>query len=438
MKEQFFELAARLEKALRAGETLLCNLSAERSDFVRFTKALVRQAGSVEQRYLSLRLVREQRQASASIALAGSSEDVELATATLGKLRDALGDLPPDPWLLINETPRSTTAERRGTIVPAEEVLEQSMRFARERDLVGIYAGGTMYRGFANSRGQRNWHEVDNFNFDWSLYRQGDQAVKTSYADFGWNPVSFAAKMQQAADQLDLLALPRKTIEPGEYRACLTPRALVDVMGLLSWGGFSARARQTKQSPLLRMQEGASLARQITLTENTGEGVAPAFQSEGFVRPPVVPLIQNGKLGEPLISPRSAKEYGLATNGASGDETPQSLDLAAGRLAEDDVLKALDTGLYISNLWYLNFSDRPAGRITGMTRFATFWVEKGRIVAPLTPMRFDDSIYRILGEALVDLTRERELLPDPSTYGERQTSSARLPGALLKGLRFTL
>ncbi len=438
MKEQFFELAARLEKTLRAGETLLCNLSAERSDFVRFTKALVRQAGSVEQRYLSLRLVRSQRQASASIALAGSSDDLDLATATLGKLRDALGDLPPDPWLLINETPRSTTAERRGTIVPAEEVLEQAMRFARERDLVGIYAGGTLYRGFANSRGQRNWHEVDNFNFDWSLYRQGDQAVKTSYADFGWNPVSFAAKMQQAADQLDLLALARKTIEPGDYRAYLTPRALVDVMGLLSWGGFSARARQTKQSPLLRMQEGASLAPQITLTENIGEGAAPAFQSEGFVRPPVVPLIQNGRLGEPLISPRSAKEYGLVTNGANGSESPESLDLAAGTLAEADALKALDTGLYVSNLWYLNFSDRPAGRLTGMTRFASFWVEKGKIAAPITPMRFDDSVYRMLGETLVDLTRERELLPDPSTYGERQTSSARLPGALLKGLRFTL
>jgi predicted Zn-dependent protease len=186
------------------------------------------------------------------------------------------------------------------------------------------------------------------------------------------------------------------------------------------------------------MQEGASLAPQITLTENIGEGAAPAFQSEGFVRPPVVPLIQNGKLGEPLISPRSAKEYGLVTNGANGSESPESLDLAAGTLAEADALKALDTGLYVSNLWYLNFSDRPAGRLTGMTRFASFWVEKGKIAAPITPMRFDDSVYRMLGETLVDLTRERELLPDPSTYGERQTSSARLPGALLKGLRFTL
>src|SRR5918992_2397038 len=107
-------------------------------------------------------------------------------------------------------------------------------------------------------------------------------------------------------------------------------------------------------------------------------------------------------------------------------------------LKADEALRALDTGLYISNLWYLNFSDRPAGRITGMTRFATFWVEGGHVVAPVTPMRFDDSIYRMLGANLVDLTRERELLLDPSTYGERSTSSVRLPGALLSALRLTL
>jgi predicted Zn-dependent protease len=439
MKEQFFGLAARLEKALRAGETLLCNLSAERSDFVRFNKALVRQAGSVEQSYLNLRLVRERRQVSASIALAGNGDDdVALATATLGRLREAVQDLPADPWLLINEKPQSSTTERHGTVLPAQEVVEQELRFAKGRDLVGFYAGGTIYRGFANSLGQRNWHEVDSFNFDWSIYRQADQAVKTSYAGFGWSPVEFAARMQRASEQVELLALPVRKIEPGEYRVYLAPRALVDILGLLSWGGFSARARQTKQSPLLRMQEGRTLAPQVTLTENIGEGVAPAFQSEGFIKPPVVSLISNGKLGDALTSPRSAKEYGLATNGASSDESPQSLELSPGKLEESRILEALGTGLYISDLWYLNFSDRPAGRITGMTRFATFWVENGRIAAPVTPMRFDDSIYRILGESLVELTRERELLPDPSTYGERQTSSARLPGALLKQLRFTL
>jgi predicted Zn-dependent protease len=73
-----------------------------------------------------------------------------------------------------------------------------------------------------------------------------------------------------------------------------------------------------------------------------------------------------------------------------------------------------------------------------MTRFATFWVEGGRIVAPAVPLRFDDSIYRLLGDKLAALTKRRELLLDTSTYGERSTASALLPGALVEALRFTL
>jgi predicted Zn-dependent protease len=238
--------------------------------------------------------------------------------------------------------------------------------------------------------------------------------------------------------ELERLAAPPRELPPGEYRAYLAPRALEEITGLLAWGGFSARARQTRQSPLLRMQEGRTLSPLLDMTENTAEGLAPRFQAEGFVRPARIELIHAGRLGEPLVSPRSAKEYGLATNGAHGGESPQSLELAPGVLAQADVLAALDRGLHISNLWYLNFSDRAAGRITGMTRFATFWVEGGRVVGPVRPLRFDDAIYRSLGEKLAALTRERELLLDASTYEERSTASSRLPGALIEALRFTL
>ena len=438
MKGLFFHLADTLSASLAAGETLLASFHGERSDFVRFNHGKVRQAGSVEQRFVSLRLVRARRQASAGVTLAGHEEDGETLGAMLVRLREALARLPEDPWLLINENPQSTSSERRGRLAPAEDIVEAVTEKAEGTDLVGFYAGGTIYRGFASSLGQRNWHEADSFNLDWSLYREGDQAVKTGYAGFEWEETQFAQKLEEAARDLQLLGKERRTLEPGEYRAYLAPRAMEELAGLLSWGGFSARSRATKQSPLLRMQEGQLLSPKLSLSENTAQGVAPEFQSDGFVKPARIPLIGGGKLEQALVSPRSAKEYGLETNAANGGESPESLDMAAGDLATGEALAALDEGLYVSNLWYLNFSDRPAGRITGMTRFATFWVEGGRIVAPVTPMRFDDSIYRMLGENLLALTREREFLLDPSTYGERSTASACLPGALLRALRFTL
>jgi predicted Zn-dependent protease len=436
VKEFFFALSGALDRELRAGEMLLCTLAAERSDFIRFNRGRVRQPGSVEQRIFTLRLVSNNRQATATLAVAGNDDDVSLARSALARLREAITDVPEDPLLMIAEAQRSTHTERRGSLPTSQSVAEQVA--SNDVDLVGIYAAGTIYRAFASSRGQRNWHEADTFNFDWSLHLDADKAIKTGYAGFDWDESFFQRRLESARSQLERMAQPRRTIAPGEYRAYLAPRALEELAGMMCWGGFSARARATRQSPLLRMEHGATLASRVNFSENTEEGLAPHFQDEGFVKPGHVTFIHEGSRRDTLVSPRSAKEYGLEPNGADAGESPESLDVAPGALSEADALAALDTGLYIGNLWYLNYSDRPAGRITGMTRFGTFWVEHGRIVAPVSAMRFDDSIYRMLGENLIDFTRERELLLDTSTYEARSTRSMRLPGALLRALRFTL
>jgi predicted Zn-dependent protease len=151
-----------------------------------------------------------------------------------------------------------------------------------------------------------------------------------------------------------------------------------------------------------------------------------------------VALIVGGEYRETLVSPRSAIEYGAATNGASSGESPHSVDMAGGTLPLDRVLRELGTGLFVGNLHYLNYSDRVNCRTTGMTRFATFWVEGGVIQGPVQVMRFDETIYRLLGENLVALTAEREMILDPLTYGGRSTRSARVPGALVDDFTFTL
>ncbi|MDQ0625762.1 putative Zn-dependent protease [Paraburkholderia graminis] len=77
-------------------------------------------------------------------------------------------------------------------------------------------------------------------------------------------------------------------------------------------------------------------------------------------------------------------------------------------------------------------------RLTGMTRFATFWVEDGQIVAPLDAMRFDDSLYRLLGSELEELGAQAELLLSDGTWGERATGGMQLPGILTRSFQLTL
>ena len=112
--------------------------------------------------------------------------------------------------------------------------------------------------------------------------------------------------------------------------------------------------------------------------------------------------------------------------------------MSPGNISEHDILSTINNGIYISNLWYLNFSDRNNGRMTGLTRFGCFVVEDGELVAPINTMRFDDSVYSMLGDNLIGLTEKRELLIDSGSYEERSTSSARLPGALINNFKMTL
>lgn len=440
MQTWFYALADFIDTQIHGNETTLAWLSAEESNFVRFNKNAVRQAGSVKQLVLTLSLIANQRRAESRISLSGEREnDRALVMATIETLRRDLADLPEDPYLLFNQTPQSSEHIGESTLPSDAEMLDQILNQGKGKDLVGLFASGGIYKGFANSLGQRNWHRVDNFNFEWCLYHAADKAVKTSYAGTRWNPAEFEQKMAASSIQLDILKRPPKVLQPGQYRAYLAPAAVNEIVELLSWECFGVKSQRNKQSPLIKLEDGSmALHSSVSLRENSREGIAPGFQADGFLKTPEVSLIAGGKHAGALISPRSAREFGIQNNGANASEAPEALDMAAGTLKRDAILNTLDTGLFIGNLHYLNYSDRMACRMTGMTRFATFWVENGEIQSPLNVMRFDDSVYRLLGDNLLGLTQDRDLILDSASYGERSTGSVRLPGALVKDFALTL
>lgn len=439
IESDFRALSDALGRALLAGEQYTVWFEAEDTDFVRMNRGKVRQPGSVSQRYLALRLVRGTRHAEHLLSLGGDARrDIASVIDALSGLRNVLADVDEDPHLLLSDEPRSSREERGGPLPPAEQLIDDILAAAEGLDLVGLYAGGPVYRGFANSLGQRNWHAVTTFNLQWSIYHRADKAVKCAYAGLAWDPDEFHRRMAQARERLSLIARPSKSLSPGNYRAYLAPAAMEEVAQLLSWGGFSGRSLATKQSALVQMHAGERLDSRISMAESVESGIAPAFQPEGFIRPARVPLIEEGRLVGALVSPRTAREFGLAPTGANAWESHDSLAMAGGDLGAEDVLDALDTGLLIGNLHYLNYSDRPAARMTGMTRFATFWVENGAIVAPTDVLRFDDTLYRLLGSQLEALTDRPELMLSADSYRNRSLTCVTLPGALVSEMAFTL
>jgi predicted Zn-dependent protease len=438
LEEGFRELARRTFAHLSDPEVLLLNLEAEDSDFVRINGARIRQAGQVRQRWLHLEFIRDRRSACVRLPLTGDAgADAALVRTQLTRLRELLPHLPKDPYLHFATEPRDTRHEGENRLPPAEAAVSQWLEAARGLDLTGHWCSGQMVRAFASSLGQFNWHSDFSFNADWSVHGGVDQAVKQSHAGFRFDAGLVERRMEEARETLSLLARKPRTLTPGRHRVYLAPAALHELMELLAWVGFGLKSHRTAQTPLIRMvREGHKLDPRVTLTEEHAAGLAPRFTPSGFVKPERVTLIKGGRYGQCLTSARSAREYDVPVNSAV--ERAESLNMAAGDLPVDDVPGALGTGLLISNLWYCNYSDRNHCRITGMTRYACLWVEDGRAVAPVNVMRFDDSLFHVLGDRLEALTREREHILGNATYERRCQTSARLPGVLVDGFTFTL
>jgi predicted Zn-dependent protease len=421
-------------------------LRAEASDFLRFNHAALRQATSVRQAHVTLAVERGQRRAESTLTLGGEPAlDVQRLHSERELLVSQLDLISDDPWLSYPQAATHSSHDGRGALPEAGHVIALVHDLAGvklEQDLVGFYAGGPVVHAFADSLGSRHWHRVESFHFDWCLYHRTDKAVKTSYAGTHWDDAAFAAKLEEAARRMPLLAREVRTLQAGAYRAAFSPSAMVELLGTLGWSGFSLKSRRTGVSSLMRLERGeAAFDAGFNLDEAVALGTAPAFTAEGFVRPSRVALVEAGKLpasGGTLNSPRSATEYGVAANGVDAHESPVALRLGPGSIAQADLLSVLDTGLYVSNLWYLNYSDRQACRMTGMTRYACFWVEGGQLVAPVNVMRFDDDVLRLFGSGFVGLTDAPEFTPSSDTYGARQLGSITTPAAVVEGFRLTL
>jgi predicted Zn-dependent protease len=437
--ELFFALSSRLFEELTGPEIAFLWLEAETSSFVRLNKGRVRQPGDVEQHVATLSLLRGQKQASSTLSLAGNTEnDVPALRAALLDLRALLDVVPDDPFSTFDTAPRESVETKEGPLPDPAAATRFAVDRARGLDLVGIWASGAITRGLSSSLGHRLYRTTHSFSLDFSVYASPDKAVKGTYAGTEFDPQELASRLSRAAAELEILRRPERRLDPGHYRAFLSPSAVAELLGLLSYDAFGEKAHRTKQTPFLSMiEEGASLDPRVTISENAELGVAPHFLPFGFARPPRVPLIEGGKLEGTLVSPRSAREYGGTVNASTG-ERPSSLSMEPGDLDEKDVLRRLGTGILIPNLWYANYSDAPRGRITAMTRFATMWVEDGVVVAPLAVLRFDDTLFRLFGSELEALTSGCEWHLDNGSYGGRGTTSYSLPGALIRSMTFTL
>lgn len=451
---EFEQLTAQLFAYVKPEEVLTLELSGERSHFMRFNRSKVRQLGEVQDFDAELTLyaphpdggTRRARR-SRSLSLVGPTDLLALRVE-LEALRKTVHQLPADPFCTLPEQRARSLESQLGQLPELQdlpqEVLKPLGKAPAGTEWVGVYQGGPILRAYASSLGSLHWFISEQFELDLSLHappKEGsdqDVAVKITLSGHTWDAALFRKQVAAAVNRIELLTqVPLHPLKPGKVRAYLEPAAVADILELTNYGGaFSEAAFRQGQSPFHRLRhQGIPLSSKLSIDEDFKGVQVHRYTETGELSPSQRTLVGAGQLAPALASARSAREYHLQTQPSPDSEFGRALCIRPGHLKQKDVLETLERGIYLSRLHYLNWSDKLQGRLTGMTRFAAFWVEDGELQAPLPRLRFDDTLERLFGTELLELGETAERLPRLDTYDRRHPGGTRVPGLLLKSLR---
>jgi len=440
MKKVFKSISESLFKELKSGEDVILSFSGENSQFIRFNNASVRQTGLVDDADIELKFISNNRICGGGFTISGNMEiDLARGKHEIERMRNETNELPEDPFLVPPKNLGSSNVVKVSSGLKFEDSIDAILPAMSGTDFVGILANGKMFRGNANSKGQNHWFETDTYSLDYSLVTSNHQMVKGSFSGSDWNQDEYESYVNRSKEKLSLMERKPIKIKTGDYRTWFESAAVSDFLGMFSWNGLSEASLRQGCSGFGKMRHNdARLSPKFSVIEDFSPGYCPKFNSDGEVAPDQLALIEAGKLKNTLISSRSAKEYGLQSNYAENGEFLRSPRMAIGNLNQNDVVERLDRGLFLSNIHYLNWSDNPGGRITGLTRYACFWVEGGEIVAPIETMRFDDSFYRFFGDQLSEVEDRLYSNPEVGTYGGRSLGATACPGILVDSFSLTL
>lgn len=376
-------------------------LSADSSALTRFANSEIHQNVAETNVSLNLRFVVGRR---VGVASSGRTDDQGLrrlaATAAaiarnVEELEDWAGLPEPRP---IRDLP---FAQAQGTAEATPEFRAQAARAViAAADEAGVVAFGSFSTGaettvVANSKGLRARQE-----------RTASQLVTVHMGPDGGSGYAEAAATD--ATTIDAAALGREAaakarstsnaiaVPPGDYPVVLEEYAVVDILDMLGYLGFSALAVQEGRS---FYEPGKRLGSDLVSIRDDGAdpaGLPMAFDYEGVPKQRVE-FIERGICRDVVYDTqtasrdaRSSTGHGLPAPNPYGP-FPLNMVMDPGTASREELLGGLERGLLVTRFHYTNPVHPKLALITGMTRDGTFLVEGGRIVGPVRNLRYTQS-----------------------------------------------
>jgi PmbA protein len=198
----------------------------------------------------------------------------------------------------------------------------------------------------------------------------------------------------------------------GDYPVVLEEYAVVDLLDMLGYLGFSALAVQEDRSFFERGRRIGSELVSIWDDATDPGGTPAAFDYEGVAKQRVQ-LVDRGLCAEVVHDAQTAAREGRQSTGHGlpapnpWGPFPSNQFMATGDTPRDELIGGLRHGLLVTRFHYTNPVHAKLAIVTGMTRDGLFLVEDGEIQGPVRNLRFTQSYLDALDgvEAVGDTRR---------------------------------
>ena len=225
--------------------------------------------------------------------------------------------------------------------------------------------------------------------------------------------IDAAAIGREAADKARSTANP-VSVDPGDWPVVLEEYAVVDLLSMLGYMGFSALAVQEERS---FAEPGRRVGSELVTIVDDGMDPATlpmAFDYEGVAKQRVS-LIEGGVCRDVVSDAQTAARAGRASTGHGLPAPnpygpfPLNMAMAGGSQSREELIAGLERGLLVTRFHYTNPVHSKLAIVTGMTRDGTFLVEGGRIVGPVRNLRFTQSYLEAMAGTSA-VSKERRTL----------------------------
>jgi PmbA protein len=425
------------ERACRAaeGDEADALVQSERSGFARYAASSVHQPTLIEDRSVTIRVVRDGRIGCAST----NRTDDEALGATAARAAEIADRTPVDPSFPglpapARPAPVEGWDEETAALGPGEQADRAwaAIEAAGDFGLYGYFTSGVTELAVASTKGMA----VSQATTDVNVVALAAADGRSGYADAAaWRDGDIdPAQVAREASEIAARTAGAGDAGPATYRAVLEPYAFGELLWYFGYSSLGALSLLEERSYLAGRLGERIFDPAFSVYDDALDpgGLPKAFDFEGVPKQRVA-MVAAGTAKDVVWDRRTAARAGrestghaLAAPAQSYGPQPFNLSVPAGGASIDELVSRVEEGIYVTRLHYLNIVDPREGLITGMTRDGTFRIEGGRVTKPLVNLRFTTSFPALIA-SIIGLGDRARLVNQSDFYGERYPFGALVP-----------